>query len=98
MDFVEPMEKIKQFFRMSQWLLFSLGLYAVAMILLAFNTLPQVQVVTWKLANATIAAWVGYRIDKSLFKDCLDGDSDPRYHIRRAIIVAATVLAVAMGA
>lgn len=55
--------------------------------------------VLWKLGNACAAAFIGYWIDVSLFvrSDAPVPDGDPLLHIRRAIIVGCTILAVALG-
>lgn len=84
-------------FRMFQWLLISLTLYVLAVVLAKAELLPQVQTMSWKLGHETIAAFMGYWIDRSMFRDRMGADTPPLLQIRRAVIIAATMLAVAMG-
>ena len=83
--------------RMAEWLAIALVLYAVCITLRTFNVEPQVQVVLWKLGNITIAAWVGYLIDRRAFLIRMEPDSPPLEQVRRAIVIAAAMLAVALG-
>lgn len=85
------------YFRMFHWLVIAVALYVLAALLATQSMLPQVQTISWKLGHETIAAFVGYWIDRSAFQIRLDDESDPLHHIRRAIIVGATMLAVALG-
>jgi hypothetical protein len=89
--------------RMAHWLLVSALLYGAAMTLAAFKgidgkpLLPQLQIVFWKLGHITMAAHAGYWIDKTTFRDKLLPDSDPARQDRRAKIMAACIIAVALG-
>ena len=84
-----------KFLRMIQWLLLAALFYTLA--LLAFGTQPQLQTLCWKLGNVTLAAYVGFWIDRHLARAPLTKRSEWYEHIRRAIIVAAAMLAVGMG-
>lgn len=80
--------------RMAQWLLFAAIFYGIAM----YISMPQIQTLCWKLGNVTVAAFVGYWIDRRAFyKKRLTGESVPTEEIRRAIIIAAAMLAVSLG-
>ena len=93
--------KITDFFRMWVWA-------AIAVVLLVIIGRPeQVLVVVYKGSLVCIAAFVGYWIDRNLFATRLP--RDPEYAsdqygqasqaaaYRRAIIVAAVILAFALG-
>ncbi len=86
--------------RLSGWLLITLGLLACVW-LLAPHQLP---VTLYKLSLVTLAAVMGYHIDRSLFPyarpDRVPGfDSLPGLcMIRRAIIVGCAMLAMGLGA
>ena len=84
-------------FRMFQWLLIAIVLYTLAAMLASQSLLSQVQTIFWKLGHETIAAFVGYWIDRSAFRIRLNDESVPLHHIRRAVIIGATMLAVALG-
>jgi len=82
--------------RMFHWLLFSLVFYGLA--LYVFNAQPQLQTLCWKLGNLTVAAFTGYWVDRALFWDArVTANSNPLWHIRRAIIMAAAMLSISMG-
>lgn len=86
--------KVLNKFRMIQHLVLAAILYAIA----AHVTQPQLQIVLWKAGHITVGAFMGYWIDRTLFKTArIDESSVPMEHVRRAIIVAAAILAVAMG-
>jgi len=87
---------VKDKFRMAQWLLFAAFFYAMA--LYAFGSQPQLQTLAWKLGNLTVAAFTGYWIDRRAFPVArIDQASSDLRHIRRAIIMSAAMLSVAMG-
>ena len=87
---------MKDKFRMAQWLLMAVLFYGSA--LLVFGDQPQLQTLAWKLGNLTVAAFVGYWIDRRAFLDArLNPHSPPLLQMRRAVIMAAAMLAVAMG-
>lgn len=106
--------------RLLNWLIFSVLLFA----LLAVLSITQLPVVLYKLTLISLAAVIGYWLDRSLFpyarpdgylklrwKGRPEGDDYKVDHpvvdgyqrvfatamLRRAIIVAAVMLAVAMG-
>lgn len=83
-------------FRMVHWLGFAAVFYGAAM--LVFGSQPQLQTLCWKLGNLTVASFAGYWIDRNLFSESrVHSYSSPFLQIRRAIIVAAAMLAVGMG-
>ncbi len=82
--------------RMVHWLALSVVFYTLA--LWVFGWQPQLQTLCWKLGNLTIAGFMGYWLDRTVFYDTRpDAVTSPLYHIRRAIVMAAAMLAVAMG-
>jgi hypothetical protein len=87
----------KEFLRMSHWLMFSAALYLAAAMLATAGLQPQVQIILWKLGHITVAGYVGYWIDRGAFRDRLDPKCLPARQIRRAIVIAAAMLAVSMG-
>jgi hypothetical protein len=89
--------------RMLSWLAISLALTA-AIYLVAPH---QLQVTLYKLSLITTAAWLGYWIDRSLFPyarpdkiydDTFNANEMNLASLRRAIIIAACVVAAALGA
>lgn len=89
--------------RMLSWLAISLALTA-AIYLVAPH---QLQVTLYKLSLITTAAWLGYWIDRSLFpyarpdhifEQALNTNDMNHAAMRRAIIIAACVVAAALGA
>lgn len=93
--------------RMTGWLLIGLAL-SVMTLLLAPQQLP---VTAYKLSLITVAAWIGYWADRGLFPYARPDAFLPNIEIqshasaafgvammRRAIIVAACIIGVALGA
>lgn len=93
----------KDIFRMFHWLLIAVVLYVAAGLLATLtdgagaSRLPQVQIVLWKLGHITLGAFAGYWIDRNGFRDRLVADAGPLRQLRRALIMAAAMLAVSMG-
>lgn len=90
--------------RMAQWLLLSLLAYAIAAALAGLpgptdaGQWPRLQTVLWKCGHLNLAAFIGYWIDRRAFKDArLYDGSPPLLQIRRAVIIAATMLAFGMA-
>lgn len=79
--------------RMVQWLVAGVACYALA----AMVTQPQIQVALWKAGNVTLAAWLGYQIDRQAFpyERCKEGKN--MCQLRRAILIGAVVLAIGLG-
>ena len=98
------MESIKNS-RMIIWLAISIPLFLVV----AFLSPQKVDLLVYKSVLITFSAWLGYRIDRGLFpyarpdrlaEEPAMPDSDLAFSsamLRRAIIVAACVLAMAIG-
>lgn len=91
--------------RMVQWLVIAAVLYGGALTLRATTGdggLPSayapIETMLWKLGNVTVASYVGYFIDRHAFRDNRISEfSDPLDRIRRAIVMASAMLAVALG-
>lgn len=89
-------------FRMLDWMIFS----AALTILIAVFAPHQLPVTAYKLSLVSLAAIVGYWLDRSLFPYARpDNDSimvnDSRFAFamqRRAIIIAACIVGVSLGA
>ncbi len=86
-------------FRMSHWFLTAIFFYAIAIGLASYGLdfYPQAQTVSWKLGHITIASYLGYWIDRSAFRTRLNNESNPLSELRRAVIMAAAMLAVSLG-
>ena len=80
-------------FRMLHWLLLAGIFYAIALSV----PWPQVQTLCWKLGNVTVAAYVGYFIDRHMSRKPITAGSSDLEYIRRAIGMAAAMLSVALG-
>lgn len=94
----------KDMLRMAQWLAFSLLAYGVAAALAGVTDsadsglFPRVQTVLWKCGHLNLAAWIGYHIDRAAFMySRIRHNSHPQEQIRRAIIIAATMLAFGLA-
>ena len=91
-------EEFRSYFRMFHWVLLSLVFYAEAITLANLDIFPQIQVISWKLGHETVAAFLGYWIDRSAFRQSrVTMDSSPLVQIRRAIIIGTAMLGVSMG-
>lgn len=87
---------MKDKFRMAQWLALAAVFYGLA--LTVFGSQPQLQTLCWKIGNLTVASFIGYWIDRRAFMDArLDPNSPPLLQVRRAIIMTAAMLSVAVG-
>lgn len=82
--------------RMIEWLLLAAFFYAVSVVMYHLNILPEMQVVGRKLGHITVAAFLGYWIDRRSATR-IRATSTPLEQIRRAIIIAAAMLAIAIG-
>lgn len=83
--------------RMVDWLIWAVFAYAACIFLRAYDMEPQLQTVLWKLGNVTVAAYVGYWIDRRAFQSRITTGSTPIDTVRRAIVMAATMLSVGLG-
>lgn len=86
---------MKDQLRMVHWLALAAIFYLLA--LFTVPGLPQLQTLCWKLGNVTIAAYVGYKIDRNAARKPITAASTDLEYIRRAIIMAAAMLAVSLG-
>jgi hypothetical protein len=89
----------KVFYRF-HWLLLAVTLYMISHFVgIATDDTRQFSTIFWKLGNATVAAWIGYQIDRDLFRSDteIDSTTHPLIHIRRAIIVSSCMLAISIG-
>jgi len=89
----------KDLYRMSHWLLFSVMLYVFAWWLAqhGIDYYPQLQTILWKLGHITLAGFIGYWLDRTVFRSRLGEHSSDVQEIRRAIIVVGTMIAIALG-
>jgi hypothetical protein len=83
--------------RMFDWLAWAAACYLFVILLRYVDAAPQLQTVLWKLGNLNVAAYAGYWIDRRAFRKRIDAESSPHEHIRRAIVMAAAMVAVALG-
>jgi len=86
-------------YRMFSFLLLALFFYGIALTLATLDTLllPQVQIVLWKAGHISIGAFLGYWVDKQIFRDIISPQSNPLTHLRRAIVVVGAMIAIALG-
>jgi hypothetical protein len=82
--------------RMLEWLVMAAILYAGCIGLRTLDIEPQAQVVLWKLGNVTVAAFMGYWIDRRAFNRVGRFAEAPE-QLRRAIVMAAAMLSVSLG-
>lgn len=83
--------------RMADWLGWAVLAYAACIVLRTYEVEPQVQVILWKLGNVTVAAYVGYWIDRRAFRMRINADASIQEQLRRAIVMAAAMLSVGLG-
>jgi hypothetical protein len=89
--------------RMIQWLLLSVAVYLIAALLAGMpaasdaGQLPRLQTVLWKVGHLNLAAYIGYWIDRHAYRDRVDLTSPYLMHIRRAIIIAASMIAFGLA-
>jgi hypothetical protein len=86
-------------FRMFQWFITAMVLFGVAAAcaLSGIIELRPVGAIASKAGNVTLAAFIGYWIDRQAFKDRLDAGVDPMRQLRRAIIIGFAMYAIAGG-
>jgi hypothetical protein len=88
--------------RMIQWFLFSIICYAVAAVLANLQgetdagLFPRIQTVLWKCGHLNLAAFIGYRIDRSAFSR-VGKFTEPMHQLRRAIVISAAMMAFGMA-
>ncbi len=93
---------IRQFFskdkvRMAQWLVFAVLFYGFAAYIARHPELIDWRaagVVSQRLGHITLAAFVGYWIDRNAFKHA---QNDSSGSIRRAMIISAAIIAISLG-
>jgi hypothetical protein len=87
----------KEHLRMLQWVFIAFLFYGAALIFKGYGVEPELQIVSMKLGHITIAAFVGYWIDRTAFRTRITASSHPLESVRRAIIIASAMLAIALG-
>lgn len=97
-------------FRLLHWLAISLLLFVVANVVAAHWPSSPLAVTLYKAHMVSLAGWMGYWLDRALFPysrphQCFGGvcttsrdEQAGLYMLRRAIIVAACLIAVSLGA
>lgn len=84
--------------RMFDWLIWALCFHAGAIVLRTYGVEPQIQTVLWKLGNLTLAAYAGYWIDRRVFHlHRISHSTSALEQVRRAVVVAAAMIAVGLG-
>jgi hypothetical protein len=89
--------KAENLSRMLDWLMWALVFHLGAITLRTLGLEPQIQTVLWKLGNLTLAAYAGYWIDRRTFRMRIDSATPALEQMRRAIIIAAAMIAVGLG-
>ncbi len=82
-------------FRMMHFLVLALAFWFWSWLLK--DAIPQLSTAAWKMGLLSAGAYLGYWIDRHLFRDRINGASLAHQHTRRAIVVSATILAVALA-
>lgn len=94
---------IKESFRMAQWLLLSVLAYWLASTLALMpgdteaGAWPRIQTVLWKIGHLNLAAYIGFWIDRNAFRTRVMFHSAPTLQMRRAVIIAATMIAFGLA-
>ena len=84
--------------RMLDWLIWAFLFHTGAILLRTYGLEPQIQTILWKLGNLTLAAYAGYWIDRRAFyRYRIEMSSPPLEQVRRAIVIAAAMVAVGLG-
>lgn len=91
-------EIIKDKLRAAPWLVATLGLLGVIVVLYP----EQIGLFVWALCKVTAAAYVGYWVDRTMFRysrphQLRDSDAKRAAWFRRAIIVAACIVGVSLS-
>jgi len=79
--------------RMLPWALLAISFYVLA----AISGEPKVQTLLWKYGNVTGAGYLGYWLDRWLSRSRIGAESTEMEGMRRAVIVAAAMLAIGLG-
>lgn len=91
------LETIKSYARAGVWLLLTIILAAFV----GWLHVHQLGVLVWSLLKLTAGAYLGYWIDRTIFYYArpghLTGEHRNTASIRRAIIMAATIVALGLG-
>lgn len=93
----------REWTRMLHWLTLSIVIYCIASVMGMVPSdspgglMPRAQAVLWKIGHLNIAAFLGYWFDRSAFRDRLHEYSPALLHMRRAIIIAAALIAMALA-
>lgn len=83
--------------RMLGWLLAGACFLSASVYLAYQQGWPQLQMLCWHIGKATVAAALGYWLDRGLSRDRITPDSPWYAHLRRAIISAACILGVLLA-
>lgn len=83
--------------RMLNWLLSAFVLYGIAFALNYFRISEAGASLFYKFGHVTVAGFLGYRLDRSLFRDRMCNNTEPLKQLRRAILVGAVVLSISIG-
>lgn len=87
-------------FRMSEWLLITIVLVVIVALLFPV----QLPVLVFKVTQVSLSGWIGYWFDRGIAPQTRPGNMDltpnerAAASLRRAIIVAAAMVAGALGA
>jgi hypothetical protein len=81
--------------RSTPWLLVAVPFLLVVLLMAPF----QLPVLAWALAKQALAVTAGYWADRTIFPYARPHEhpDNPWYQLRRAILIAATMLALGLG-
>lgn len=97
------MENARNRIRMLHWMLLSVVCYWLAGFLQTMpaatpdGTFPHMQAVLWRVGHLNLGAFLGYWVDRHAFRDRILPWGPALALIRRAIIIAACIIGMAIA-
>lgn len=83
--------------RMLNWVYITLLLYGLAFLCNHLQLPVSVATLFYKFGHVSVAAFIGYRIDRAIFGDRIGPESPPIRLLARALIVTGAMLSISMG-
>lgn len=83
--------------RMLNWIYITALVYGLAFLFNYIAAPVALAAIFYKLGNVSVAAFIGYRIDRAIFGDRIGPDTPPLRQLSRALIVTGAMLSISMG-
>ncbi len=83
--------------RLFQLLIAVAILYGGVHVLVYVGSAPQLQTILWKFGSLPLATYFGYWVFRWLYRGRVSSESPPHVHYCRVILIAAFVIAAALG-